>query len=110
MNDERFTRLESRVDEIKDNVSDLKAEHKILSNSFDLLNRNVSEYTELVKNHVTGDNKIIKEIIPVIENFQYEQETKRRRVAFLKYWGLKLAIPATIVGIVAGVARIISTF
>ena len=110
MDETRFTRLETRVDEIKGDLAEVKAEQQINSSRLDDLKDHVKEHTEAVRNHVAGDDKIISEIAPIIEEFKFQQERKRRRMASLKLWGMKLGIPATVLGIIATAVKIWFSF
>jgi hypothetical protein len=58
--EKRFDRLEKRVDEVKDEVSELKTEFQI--------------HRHLVEEHVTGDNKIIQKIEPLLDVLPSLQE------------------------------------
>jgi hypothetical protein len=106
VDDQRLARLETRVDEIKDDVSEIKAEQKINSHSITDLKEYVREQWELVKMHVSGDEKIINEIAPIIEEFRFQQQAKKRRMDTLKSWTLKLGIVSTVVGIYVGLIKI----
>ena len=106
MNDQRLARLESRVDEIKDDVAEIKAEQKVNSHSMLDLKHYVQEQSELIKSHVSGDDKIITEIAPIIEEFRFQQQVKKRRVQAMKDLGLKLGLFATVVGIFVGGVKI----
>lgn len=110
MDEIRFSRLESRVDEIKNDVAEVKADTKILSHSINDLRDHVKNHNEIVKTHVAGDEKIITEIAPIIEEFKFEKERKRRRMASLKEWGMKLGIPATIVAIIGTILKVWLSF
>lgn len=105
MDETRFTRLENRVDEIKDDLAEVKAEQKVNAMSLHDLKEDIREQTKAVLGHVAGDEKIITEIAPIIEEFRFQQEKKKRRNESLKTWGLRLGIPATIIGMLAGAAK-----
>ena len=51
--EKRFDRLEQRVDEVKDDVVELKHEFRV--------------HTELMKEHIAGDKKIIQKITPLLD-------------------------------------------
>lgn len=110
MDDTRFSRLENRVDEIKDDLADVKAEQRVTNHHIETLNKNMEIHSELVKSHVAGDDKIITEIAPLIEEFKFQQERKRRRIESLKLWGMRLGIPSVIIGILVGLTKIYSYF
>lgn len=113
MDDSRFTRLETRVDEIKDDVAEVKAEQKVLTTGLSDLKEHVKEHTKAVMGHVAGDDKIITEIQPIIEEFKFQQEEKRRaeekkkaRDAKLKRWGMRLGIPATLISMMGTIWKV----
>lgn len=110
MDEGRFSRLEIRVDEIKDDISEMKAEQRVLTHSIENLKLTVKDQNETMKAHVAGDAKIINQIKPVIEEFKFAQEQKRRRIAQFKEWTLKLGVPATIIGIIAASVKIWTSF
>lgn len=109
MDEIRFSRLEARVDEIKDDVAEVKAQQMITSHNVDDLKGYIKEQTEIVKSHVTGDDKIITEIGPIIEEFRYQQERKKRRIESAKIAGLKLSLVSGVVGIIVGIFKIFTS-
>lgn len=110
MDAERFSRLENRVDEIKDDLADVKAEQKITNHHIESLKDHMQIHSELVKQHVAGDDKIITEIAPLIEEFKFQQERRKRRIENLKLWGMRLGIPSVLIGIIGGVVKIFHSF
>ena len=103
----------ARVDEIRDDVSELKAESKVQRQMVTSLRDDFKEHTNLIREHVAGDTKIIKEIQPFFENigdlkeilsdYQFKKEIKRRKLEKLKYWSSRI-------GLVGGVIAIIGAF
>jgi hypothetical protein len=101
---DRFARIEVRVDEIKEDVTELKTEFRI--------------HKDLIEEHVVGDQKIIKEIqpllaaIPSIErmvgDFEYKKENRRRNKEKLKNAGVKLGISATLLSIMLGILKLLT--
>jgi uncharacterized coiled-coil DUF342 family protein len=110
MDEVRYARLESRVDEIKDDVSEIKADQKINNYEMSELKNAIKEQIDVVRSHVTGDEKIISQLEPIIQDFQFRQERQRRRVSALKELGMKLAIPATVVGLIGASIKIWVSF
>ena len=51
--EKRLDRIEERVDEVKDEVSELKVDFRV--------------HSELMKEHIVGDNKIIENMTPLLE-------------------------------------------
>lgn len=110
MDERRFERLEDKVDEIKEDVGELKAGLKM--------------HMEKVDEHIAGDKKIINEITPLLsslpalidmaEDHQYkkkrdeEQIEKAERLTTLRKakneklrtWSIRLGLLSTVVGIV----------
>lgn len=78
MSDTRLDRLESKVDKIQDQVSELQVDLKV--------------HMKLVEEHVTGDKKIINEIQPMIQDYYFEKQQKARRAESLKKAGILAAI------------------
>ena len=106
MDDQRFGRLETRVDQIKDDVAEVKAEQKVQSATNVEMKDALKELTQAVTAHVAGDDKIITEIHPIIEEFKFQQESKKRRSEALKLWGMRLGIPSVILGMIGTVFKV----
>lgn len=112
MSKERFDRLETRVDEIKDDLAEVKAEQKVMHNSFSDLRQDITRHTEEVKSHVAGDNKIIIEIMPLIaemkelvDDHKFNKEAAKRKQEKLVKWRNYLAFfitLSTVIGIIKG--------
>lgn len=93
--EKRLDRFEKRLDEIKDDVSELKAEFKVQN--------------KLIKEHVAGDTKIIKEISPLLsalpdllsaaQDHKVKKEIRQQQMEKLKYWSIRVTILSTVVGI-----------
>lgn len=100
--DSRIERIEVRVDEIKDDVSELKADFRI--------------HTKLVEEHVMGDTKIITEIQPLLaaipqitemaEEHHYKKMKRKKRIEKMKSISLPVGLIATLVGLISGVMRL----
>lgn len=88
-NESRFQRIEDKVDAVKDEVTEIKVELK--------------EYTAEVKRHVGGDEKIINEIAPIIEDFKYRKMREEERNQKVKSWAMRLGLLATVVGLLAAI-------
>lgn len=99
----RIDRLESKVDAIKEDVTELKTDMKHLMPK--------------IEEHITGDKKIINALAPVIdklpslieivENDQYEKRKKAEKREKLKSLTTKLGLLSLIVGIGAGISKIL---
>jgi archaellum component FlaC len=107
--DERLNRLEDKVDGVKTEVSELRTEFKVHSTL-------VAEKLEIFDSHITGDNKIINHIQPllerlpdiveVVEDVRFQKKKQEEKNQKMKKISAKLAIIATIVGIGAGLVKI----
>lgn len=60
MSDDRFQRLEDKVDNLKEDVTELKTDFKIHVSKME-------DRLDLFEDHITGDNKIISKIEPLLE-------------------------------------------
>lgn len=97
--EERFQRIEDKVDDLKQDVTEIKSEMR--------------HHVKVVEEHITGDKKIIKDWKPVVElvpqlkeiidNHKFEKELSKRR-------NRMLMTVATVVGILAGASRIAGLF
>jgi len=112
MDDTRFTRLEQRVDEIKDDVSELKSESKFTKEALQNLRVDIKDFTQQVKEHVAGDDKIVNQLIPilgvlpeVIEQFNFEKAKKVERNERIKYYASRIGLVSLVVGLVLTVAK-----
>ena len=83
MDDTRIARIEMRVDEIKDDVAELKADSKLQREVLKDIKEDLKTYTIEVSSHVAGDNKIITEIMPllkvlpnIIEDYTFEKKKR----------------------------------
>tara|TARA_R100001086_G_scaffold249698_1_gene190432 strand:- start:5267 stop:5587 length:321 start_codon:yes stop_codon:yes gene_type:complete len=100
--DGRMDRLEVKVDSIKDDVSELKADFRVHVSKMDTR-------MEVFADHIQGDNKIINEIQPLIEQLPKmakivkEYEYKKTRNKKLMQG---LGVVAVIVGILSGLAKL----
>ena len=108
MDDARFTRLETRVDEIKDTVSKVEARQEVMTDSVKEIREEFHEHTSLIREHVTGDTKIIKEIQPLLDalphltsiadKHKYEEHKKKERNEKLTYWTKRLGLVIAALG------------
>lgn len=99
----RIDRLETKVDDIKEDVVELKTDMKHLMPK--------------IEEHITGDKKIINHLSPVldklpaliqiVENDQFEKRKKEEKAQKLKTLTSKLMLLSIIVGIGAGVSKML---
>lgn len=117
MDDKRFSKLENRVDEIKDDVSELKAETKVQHGMIQDLKDDFKDHISVIKSHIAGDDKIINKIEPiipqikdireVIEDYKYKKKSKEDKIKFLKSLSIKIGIVAATLGCIYTIVRIV---
>jgi len=111
MSEERFNRLENKVDKVDEKVNEVKLEVSEMRSD-------IHENIRVVQDHVTSDNKIIehiKPLVPVIhslsemvEDYSFRKKMKYRRMERLKTLSIKVGIIAALSGIVFGYLRYLS--
>ena len=102
----RIDRLENKLDAVKEDVTELKTDMKHLMPK--------------IEEHITGDKKIINHLAPVIDKLpnlieiverdQYEKMKKEEKREKFKTLTAKLLFLSTIVGIGAGITKILGFF
>ncbi len=107
MDDTRVARIEMRIDEIKDDVSELKADSKLQREVLKDIKEDLKTYTVEVSSHVAGDNKIITEIMPllkalpeIISDYNFEKKKREERAEKLKLYGMRLGLVSATLGII----------
>lgn len=95
-NESRFQRIEDKVDIVKVEVSELRADFKV--------------HMIKIEEHVAGDKKIINELTPVLaklpdivkmaEEYQFSQQLKKRAYK-------TLGIAATVIGVIVGIFKVL---
>lgn len=110
MSDERrLERVEEKVDIVKDQVSELRADFKVHS-------AKVSDKMEVFEQHITGDEKIITHIQPLlerlpdiheaVEEFRFEKKLKQQAAERRKKITWALGSASLILGIIAGITKL----
>jgi sugar-specific transcriptional regulator TrmB len=99
----RIDRLENKVDSIKEDVTELKVDMKHLMPK--------------IEEHITGDKKIISHLAPVldklpaliqiVEEDQFEKMKKKERAEKRNNLIAKLTVLSMIIGIGAGLTKIL---
>lgn len=115
MDEMRFGRLEDKVDKIKDDVHEIKHNNIAISKIIEM-------HMETIEDHITGDNKIIANIEPLLDELPaiismvktYEvnkviverkrKEKTEKREKFTDY-GKKIGLISLVVGIITSVTR-----
>ena len=120
MDDHRIGRIEQRVDEIKDDVTELKIESHVQKEMLHSMKTGLEDHYEIVQRHVLGDNKIITEIQPLlnvlphlaemVEDHKYRRENTARRNEKLKNTSVKLGLVGATVGILTGLVKFFDLF
>jgi len=107
--EDRLNRLEKKVDNVKDEVGELKTE-------FTVHTHKIESKMDIFEEHITGDTKIINTIEPVIEklpdilevveDYKYEmrkkneeQERRNALASKVRIWGGVIATVGTVVGL-----------
>lgn len=108
--DKLESKLESKIDKVSDDVTEVKIE---MSEVKALVKTN----NEIMKEHIAGDGKIIDQIVPIldelgsmVQDHKYNKLKKEKLTEKLKMVSLKLGVLGTIVGIGAGIAKILQLF
>lgn len=111
MSEERLQRLEDKVDKVKEDVTELKTDFKVHTTE-------MNAKMQVFGDHMTGDQKIINEISPlmqelpdlveIIKEYQYDKETKKRKREKIKSFMTKAGVVSILVGILAGLKKIFS--
>lgn len=101
-NEKRLERMEEKVDNLKDNVTDL-------SSDFRQHTTMIEGKLELFQKHVEADSEVIKELrtfsaeLPAIkeiaEEFRFKKELEKRTVKKLKRTGAALGLISIVLGI-----------
>ena len=104
MSEERFNRLDDKIDEVKEDVAELKGEFKT--------------HITLIEERTSNDVQILRELQPLLEaipsietmvgDFEYKKENRRRNKDKLKSAGVKLGISATLISIALGALKLLS--
>ncbi len=117
MDSEQFLRLDERIDQIKDNVAELKAETKLNSLLINEMRDDLKSSMITITRHVSGDDKIITAIHPLLESLKpmlEEHNLKklklRHRNEMLGLWSKRLGLILTIITAVGGLISIFASF
>lgn len=101
--DKRLDKLEQKVDAVKEDVMELKSDFKV--------------HTALIKEHVTGDNKIISDLKPIlaklpdiveiVEDYQFSKQARQRKMQSIADWTKKLTFVSTAIGVVYAILQLL---
>lgn len=110
MDEQRFQRLEDKVDVLKQDVTELKVN---LTVGMEKLDGHIQE----VRDHVAGDNKIINEITPVlgqlkemVDDYSYKKKRKEEAMDTVVSITKKSAMVTAICGALASVLKFLGFF
>jgi predicted RNase H-like nuclease (RuvC/YqgF family) len=108
-NEKRLERLEEKVDNLKDNMTDL-------SSDFRQHTTMIEGKLELFQQHVESDSEVIKELktfsaeLPAIkeiaEEFKFKKQLEKRAISKLKKTGAVLGLVSIVLGIGASFLKI----
>jgi hypothetical protein len=117
MDESRFSRLETRVDKVIDDVAEVKADTKIIHSDLGDLRDALKEHVDVVKEHVTGDKKIINIIEPMmqqmpefhamIQDYKTEKAIKQKKAEKLKHWSIKGGLLFGLAGAAAAIIKVL---
>jgi hypothetical protein len=106
----RFGRLEDKVDEVKTEVSELRTDFKIHVSR-------VEDKMDIFAEHITGDNKIINHLQPVlkqlpeltgiIQDYKFQKELEKRKSQKRKKAASVLGIASLVIGIMVGISKLL---
>jgi len=85
---DRIDRIESKVDILDEKLDNTREE--VLK-----LNYNMSEALTSMRNHIQQDEKIITRLLPVIENYEFEQKRKINFKESLIFYGKVITFAST---------------
>lgn len=101
--DKRLDKLEQKVDAVKEDIMELKSDFKV--------------HTALVKEHVTGDNKIISDLKPIlaklpdiveiVEDYQFSKQARQRKMQAIADWTKKLTLVSTAIGVIYAILQLL---
>jgi hypothetical protein len=77
MENQRLDKVESKIDQVQKDVSELKSDFKVHVT-------NMEHKLGAFKDHIAGDNKIITHILPIIEEWKFQQKASAIRKERLK--------------------------
>jgi predicted nucleic acid-binding Zn-ribbon protein len=107
--DDRLVRLEDKVDQLKDDVADLKTDFKVMS-------AKVSSKMDKFDEHIIGDNKIINHISPmldklpdlidIVQEYRLEKKQKAERAESLKTWSLRATVVSSAIALIVFIQKI----
>jgi len=113
MDQDRFNRLEDKVDRLKDDVTEVKVGLEVHS-------KTMIEKMNSFEDHIAGDNKIISHLKPVLEKlptivemaeehtFRKRQEEDRKKK--LASYKAKLTAVSITIGVLLGAYKLYTTF
>lgn len=121
MDENRFNRLEERVDSVKDDIAEIKAKQSVSHTILCDLREDFHSHVEEIKDHIAGDKKIINHIDPllsilptlseIVQKYHYEKtkaeedaEVKRNRNEAWKNTSVKVGVIGSILSAILYVA------
>jgi len=111
MSDDRFNRIEIKVDKIDEKVNGVKIDITELKSD-------MRQHMRVIEEHVAGDNKIIEHISPMlpifpdladmVKDYTFKKEKDSRRMAVMKLWSLRIGLAATTIGLLTALVSFFS--
>lgn len=115
MDKERFAKLEVNVEDLKDDMKQVKGDVGDMKVSFAKVEGHIDHTQKQVERHITSDEKIITQISPlldlmgpmaeIIQAHEYKKQKKEERLSKWRTWGLKLGVIGTGIGILVGLTK-----
>lgn len=112
MNKDWYGRVDTRIDTIKDDVAELKAEQKMIRDEVGETRIDIQDLTVEMRGHVAGDNKIVTHLTPImadlkemVEDHKFKKLEHEKKHKRYKSLALKLGLVATVLAIIGSVFK-----
>jgi hypothetical protein len=109
LTESQFEKLEDKVEAVREDVSELKSDLKLHV-------QETRQNMEVIRAHVTADNRIVAAIEPLVKElptlieiakeYHWQKLAKEKQESVLSVWGKRLAILASGATLMAGLIKI----
>jgi len=109
----QLEKLEDKVESVREDVSELKSDFKLHM-------QETRQNMEVIRAHVSADNRIVASIEPLVKElpilvevakeYHWQKMAKEKKESSLSVWGKKLAILASGATLMAGLIKISEMF
>jgi hypothetical protein len=113
-------KVERIKDELRDDITDIKIDVAEVKSDVKHIDVKIDKAMQVFEDHVTGDNKIITHIEPILphlasiaqmaEDHNYKKLQRQRQTDFIKSWKLKLSFFVTITIVIGIVYKFFGRF